>query len=417
MVQISPMRAARFVLGTLLGVVGCGQSTVSPGARSSGAVDAGLPMDALPIDTGAAVMDASTPDMGLVEPDAGVVPSGPIVAPPMEWTWVDFPESRCMNDTPTGIGVNLNPASNKVLIFLNGGNACFNQTTCFITANTDGYGETKFNTERGGLNASAFDRGAAENIFADWSYVYLPYCSGDVFGGARDSSTIAGTRWTFVGYRNVGQFLERLVPTFGGATDVVITGVSAGGFGAMLNFDRVQRAFGASVRVTLINDSGAPLSSTFLAPCLQQHFRTTWGLDDGPFAACPDCLTTADGRFTEPYAEYLATTYPDRSLGLISSDADGTIRTFYGFGENNCANINDLFAPNYRADQFRMGLLDLRDNVFGAFGNFKLWMPPGERHVWLNSPPWMTELDGVTLSDWMQQAIDGDPMWNHVPVP
>ncbi len=409
------MRGLRATLITLFAVLGCEGSTVRPSSPSSNP-DASAAADADPVThDDAAVVDAGTADSGT--PDSGSHSAVPITAPAMEWTWVDFPQSSCMNDTPTGIGVNLNPASTKVMIFMNGGNACFNQTTCFITANTDGYGEGKFNNERGGLNGSAFSRTSTSNPLRDWNYVYLPYCTGDVFSGTNDAVTVAGTQWKFVGYRNVGHFLERLVPTFPNATDVLLTGVSAGGFGAMVNFDRVQRAFGDNVRVTLVNDSGAPLPSTYLSPCLQDHFRNTWGMDAGPLAECADCLATPDRSFVEPYSEYLKTMYPDRSLALISSEADATIRTFYGYGLDNCMGLNALFAPTFRAEPFRMGLVSLRDDVFGDMGNFKLWMPQGERHVWLSSPPWTVELDGVRLSDWMMQAINGDASWSHVPAP
>src|SRR5262245_58938186 len=68
----------------------------------------------------------------------GAVPIGDrIDAPENEWTWVDFPDSRCMNDTPTGIGINKASASKDVIIFLMGGNACFNAVSCGVTANAN----------------------------------------------------------------------------------------------------------------------------------------------------------------------------------------------------------------------------------------------------------------------------------------
>jgi hypothetical protein len=391
------------------------------GTSDVGPVDQGLDGGG-PEDTGL------TEDTGFLIPDGGaggdVGPSdggngGPIVAPDHEWTWVPVPGSRCINNSETGFGVNLDAASTKLVIFMNGGNACFNVGSCLVTANVDGYGQAKFDREKAGLNGAAFDRTANENYFRDWSYVYLPYCSGDVFAGTKGTTTLEGSTYTFQGYTNVGLFLERIVPTFPNVTEVMLTGVSAGGFGAFTNYDQVATAFGPNVKVTLIDDSGPPMNASFVPACLQAHFANTWGLNDGPLAACgPACTASADGTFMVPFLEYMLTKYPDRNFGLISSAQDSTIRTFWGYGNNNCSMLSPGFQPPaYTGPRFQMGLIDLRDNVFSAHNNAKLYMPNGTRHVWQNSPTWTINENGVVLQDWIRQAIEDDAAWTHAPVP
>lgn len=348
------------------------------------------------------------------ERDAGPSTTGPIEAPFDTWTWVDVPDSRCMNDTPTGFGVNIHEDATDLVIFLMGGNACFNDGTCFITANTDGYGANKFSRD-GVLGAPLFDRGQAMNYFADWSYVYVPYCSGDVFSGTSGQTQVGSSSYYFNGFVNVGLFLERIVPTFPNVTRVLLTGVSAGGFGAMLNFERVQNAFGASVEVVLVDDSGPPMADEFLAPCLQDHWVNTWGMDMGPLGSCPDCIGM-DGAFVESYLDHIKTTFPNNRFGLISSNADETIRGFFGFGINDCANING-FPGSYPGARFQMGLEDFRDNLVGDVDNFKLYMPTSTQHVWMGSPLWQVTHFGVNLQDWMVGAIEGRATWDHVPTP
>ena len=63
-----------------------------------------------------------------------------IMAPDNTWTYVPFPGAVCMNGTPTGIGINKTSASKNLVIFMQGGNACFNLASCGITAHKDGYG-------------------------------------------------------------------------------------------------------------------------------------------------------------------------------------------------------------------------------------------------------------------------------------
>lgn len=381
-------------------------------------LDAGGSADAGQADTG------SSPDSG-TDADAGTQDTGSsdtgvqgmkIEAEAETWTWVPFPESRCMNDTPTGIGVNLAPGATQAIIFLQGGNACFNQSSCAITANPNGYGPSEFEREIGQYaGRSAFARDTPENPFSEAHFVYVPYCTGDVHAGTRTNAPLNGAMHQFVGHTNLQRYLDRLVPTLEGVEDVVLVGVSAGGFGAALNYDLVQQRFGEEVRVTLIDDSGPPMGNAFIAPCLQKHFRELWGLDEGPLARCPSCDTDPEGAFVEDFFAYTLFTYPNRNLGVVSYDQDQVIRGFWGFGENECANLNALFPPNYPGAKFTEALEDLRDRIMSGLPNAKLFMVEGTSHVLLTQDPWTVVRDGVTLSDWIQAAMDDDPSWESVP--
>src|SRR5215468_7682801 len=49
----------------------------------------------------------------------------PLTAPSEQWTWVDFPNTACGNGMPTGLAVNLTTKSSRVLVYLEGGGACW----------------------------------------------------------------------------------------------------------------------------------------------------------------------------------------------------------------------------------------------------------------------------------------------------
>ena len=57
------------------------------------------------------------------------------------------------------------------------------------------------------MGAGVLDGDDADNPFADWNKVFVPYCSGDNFTGAAVDGTGFGGR-TQVGYLNVRLFLE-----------------------------------------------------------------------------------------------------------------------------------------------------------------------------------------------------------------
>src|SRR5262245_66183963 len=78
---------------------------------------------------------ALTGDAGTDAGDAAVdapPPGGAITGlTPGSWTWVDFPGAQCRDGTATGIGVSPSASgSTKLMIFFEGGGACFNAATC-----------------------------------------------------------------------------------------------------------------------------------------------------------------------------------------------------------------------------------------------------------------------------------------------
>jgi hypothetical protein len=382
---------------------GCGDDdAVTPGTDSGpgGGPDGGPGIDAGPGE-----------DSGGGAPDAGPryeePPLGPaITAPDGDWTWVPIEGTRCMNDTETGIGVNLSATSPNVVIFLEGGGACFNAFTCFTVAHQGGYGPSDFaSTVRSYGGDGIFDRTDTSNPVRDWNFVFVPYCSGDVFAGLTETGASGRVQ---VGYHNMGLVLARLVPTFMDADKVLLTGSSAGGFGAAWNFDRTQQRFG-DTEVILLDDSGPPMADEWMKPCLQQRWRDSWNLDATMPADCTACRG-ADGGGISNFSVYLAEKYPTRRFGLISSTQDEIIRTFFGIGETETCND----PARMRANVFTAGLLDLRDRLLAPHTNFRGFLIPGTQHVWLGDPLSDTTAGGVTLAAWMTALIEGTPEFTNV---
>jgi hypothetical protein len=331
----------------------------------------------------------------------------PMSGPDKQWAWIDFPNSRCMNDTPTGIAINMNSQSDKLFIYLEGGGACFNNQSCSGVAHQNGFGMNEFNSFVSTYNNTAtFKRDDNDNPFKDWNFVFVPYCSGDVFAG-NNPSGLGGRK--FVGYTNFQQYLARIVPTFAHSSQVVLSGSSAGGFGAAYNYDQTAQAFG-TIDVVLLDDSGPPMSDMFLAPCLQKIFKDAWNLNATLPSDCSACRGE-DGGGLDNLAIYLAMKYPQRRFGLISSMQDSVIRLFYGFGYPNCT------SPSFSlpGDMFQAGLMDLRDHVLAPYQNFRIYMMPGTQHTWLTATPIGGASNaGTKLTDWIRSEITYGA-WGNVP--
>lgn len=323
------------------------------------------------------------------------------------WMWVPVEGTSCMNGSATGMGVNVRPGSDKLMIYLEGGGACFNSFTCSGVAHQNGFGETDLTSfARDGGNLGIFNRDDDDNPLRDYSFVFVPYCTGDIFAG--DNENGFGGR-TQVGYRNMGAYAAELAAKFEGVTQVVLAGSSAGGFGAAYNFDRVQKTFG-DVPVTLLDDSGPPLSDTYLTPCLQQQIREHWNLAATLPADCAECNAENGGGLVG-FTTYLAAKYPDRRMGIIASTRDGVIRLFYGWGYPNCDNPVVPMAEATYAD----GIAELRDEVLAPYDNMSIYTIDSGLHVWLfEDPVGSTRSGGVPLTDWIRDLVEGTGPLDHV---
>ena len=268
------------------------------------------------IDAGGTQTDAGTAD-------AGTTPTA-IVAPNEAWTWVDFPDSQCGNGATTGIGINPTTRSTDLLIYMQGGGACWNAFTCFTIGSatniTTGYQAAAFATESF-KSAWAVNRNMTANPLKDMSYVYVPYCTGDVHAGDSVKTHDPGRPPVHhKGGKNIEAFLRRLKLTFPNATRVFLSGSSAGAYGSQLNYQRALDAFPAA-EIHVLADCGQMVNpaGTFLT-----DWTSAWNM------TVPASCTGCDTDFSK-YPAWLATTYPNRRFGLLAYTQDNVLRQFFGY--------------------------------------------------------------------------------------
>lgn len=376
-----------------LGACGSGTDAGSSPVRSP---DAGA-RDAWVFDLGALppepdVVSPAAPDVATAPDvpapvDAGPPLPPPVDAPPNRWTWVDVPESRCANGTPTGFGINRAPSSDTVVLFLQGGGACWDGVTCLGPVSTSfyvatGYNRLAFETDVLRPAMLPLRRVDPTNPFRAMHLVYVPYCTGDVHAGDRVS------RYTFlgrsadihhVGYRNIGHFLPHIAATFPGVRRIIVMGDSAGGFGAALNMDRVQRAFPAA-RVDALDDSGPPVPPD---PARWRTWREAWNIQfpEG-CAGCGDDISAV--------VRLLQSRYPDRRFGLISYTHDAIISTFM----------------NVTAFRFWDALRGSAEGLSRTWPGARYFLIPGALHVGLLTPT-------PAMLRWLDAFAREDPAWSN----
>lgn len=376
--------------------VGC-----AVGAPEEPAID---PVRETPDDSGTPpVVEDTTP---VTEDSAPVVEDTPPPPPPPEettctgakidapkdtWAWVPFADAHCGRGTSTGIGINVSSKSNKVVIFMMGGGGCYDAASCNggKAANLDGYDKTKLANELAMFNAgSVFDRASPSNPFRDYSFVFVPYCTGDFHTGDRVSEY--GVH--HVGYSNMTKYLASLVPTFCGADRVVLTGSSAGGFGSTFNYAQVKKSFGKK-RVDLIDDSGPYLRPPYMSAAFQSKLRTAWGFVSNLPPGCTGCESEWHNLYP-----YLSKTYPDARLSLVMAKMDYSIGTYFGmdpWGE-------------------AKGVDDLADTVLAPLSNFRVFLLNSNQHVWMNQNLGAVTSAGTTLGAFLTRQVNDEATWANV---
>jgi hypothetical protein len=138
----------------------------------------------------------------------------------------------------------------KLVVFFQGGGGCFDEETC-------AEGSPWFDDRVGSEDEPARQAGMLAlddpaNPFRDWSFVYIPSCTGDVHtGDARVDygSVVVEQR----GWRNAHTALGRAYDEFDPEA-VLVTGCSAGSVGSAWHAEDVIRAW-PDARVAQVGDS------------------------------------------------------------------------------------------------------------------------------------------------------------------
>jgi hypothetical protein len=316
------------------------------------------------------------------------------------WVWMPDPSMRCRDSSATGFGVLRRPGSDKLLIMLQAGGACFNAETCA--------------TNRASFDATAFASFAADNgtegiyspqpanPFRDWNVVFVPHCTGDVYTGNATDVAVEGVPGLqqFVGERNMRTMLGRIEPYARRASVVLLTGA---GFAATANYGLVAGTLDP-VPVHMIADAGPiPPDDSVLTPELQARMQDLW---NGSVLYPPGCEECQPPDGMENVLPYYAATYPDRAFGLISYTRDMTNRTFFGYDNPNCVFTGGVC--RVPGADFQAALFHIRATL-DPYPNAGTYYITGYGHTSLDKSDlyFGTTVEGVPLPQWMADALDG----------
>ena len=298
----------------------CGGSSETPDASAS---------ITNPAATETAVTEPVVAEPPITEPPATepVVTEPPITEPVLVAGWTEFvPTSEeCACSDGSEFRLFDRPADpTKVMFYFEGGGACFTTETCdpngeptyspTITQTTEGL------SERRGL----FDTTNSLNPLADYSIVYVPYCTGDVHIGRATTEYSPEVTIEHRGSPNALAALDYLVATYPNAERVVVTGASAGSVPTPLMAGLVGDRL-TDADIITFGDSSAAYPDV---PAVNEAIGTLWGTTN----AIPDWdvnvgLTPAEWSIPGLYTQ-AGTHDPDITFGRFDYAFDSVQATF-----------------------------------------------------------------------------------------
>jgi len=183
----------------------------------------------------------------------------------------------------------------KLVVFFNGGGACWDDATC-LTSLVKGarptYNQSIHQANSPNSAGGIFDDSNEANPFKEWSKVFIPYCTGDIHIGSKsvvyiDDGSLTGQKDTPVKVKHHGfdnflaarEWIKGKFPTKSKnkLKKLLVTGSSAGGYGATLNFPYLKDAFPKINAVLLSDGATGMVTQGFLDTAFNRG--SNWNLE------------------------------------------------------------------------------------------------------------------------------------------
>jgi len=344
--------------------------------------------------------------------------------PPAEWTQyqnlapVTGPDGKTYSATCSGYpGTDpafrfwaRKTASKNLVVYFEGGGACWDNLSCtFPLAGLPQpvpqfYVPAISPATNPALADGIFRQDNAANPVRDWNFVYIPYCTGDVHSGSATKQYTSvghpvfplppGTPFTIQhrGFDNFMVVLDWVKKNFDAPKNILVTGPSAGGYGASNNFPWLVDTY-PNAHVFVLADASQGVST----PAFDSG-------NPGRYSWNPQLPPNIDA--TTPGANVLraiAEANPHVKVSQFTTTLDnvqiafyGLMKQFYGPGGS---------CPNPAVDWNNQMLATLAE-YDSQVSNYRYYLASGTYHTLLRSPLFYTESSpGVVFADWLTAML------------
>jgi hypothetical protein len=296
---------------------------------------------------------------------------------------------------------------NNIVIFFDGGGACWDAMNCLYYRTYTTHQDEKlwmFSDEMEGFGI--FDQTRKDNPFKDWGFVYIPYCTGDLFWGANDA-TYDGQTIKHRGFVNFQAVLKYLEDNTNYPGSIFVTGSSAGSYGATMAFPYIKQSF-PWTNFFLLGDAGnGVMGGSFPTEGINNWNvqMPEWIFPDGydPEMNLADIYTA------------IAAEYPWNRFAQYTTAFDGTQIYFY----NVMLNINNPAIWRNVTPIIGTWHYTMRDYAYdtaAASPNYRYYIAAGTDHTIMGTNKFYTEKSAGELSfaEWVGRMIKTPRRWENL---
>jgi len=301
-------------------------------------------------------------------------------------------DTKCAMGTPYSFHVKPG-AREKVMVFLNGGGACWAGQTCDASVEPTTYvplAELPHNDPR--TRGGAFAQDNPKNPFSAWTQVFVSYCTGDVHMGANDKTYTKpdGSEITIHhrGKANTMSALGWLFDNVESPETVFVSGGSAGAVSSPVYAGIVQEAYPDADVIQFAGGAGGYRVGA--NPELSENLGIYTDLPDWPSMEALSAETSSFDDF------YLATAaqFPQIKFRQFNTAYDAVQKQFLTLLGSD-SEVYPLLEANL-------------DDLATDIGNFRSFTASGTFHTLLRfDEMYAFEAEGVRAVDWVRDVADG----------
>lgn len=284
---------------------------------------------------------------------------------------------------------------NKVVVYFFGGGVS-------ITPETSEGGNKFYATNMTGQDFVAqggIGSNAEYNPFKEWSFIVIPYATGDFHSG---TGVYDGKKTVYhTGYSNYAAFVEQIKPYVGDPDTLLVTGFSAGGFATSLLADDVIDRFPSAQNVTVCVDSSLLLYDGW--------HETAVNLWQSP-PEIADRLTT-DNLVLDSLTALHEKRGDSVKILFDCSYRDDTLMQYQSYINTGKMDKTKALGDQFQADLSIMvaGLqMQIPDVGIYIWSHAEDAETHNTQHTIISSNVFDKLQDGVSVADWMYAAVNGD---------
>jgi hypothetical protein len=385
------------LVATMVAIAACGSggdtsevaavaTTTSPSTGSTTAPETTEPGMTEPETT-----EPETTEPEATEPTATSEPTSTATSEPVVvGAWQSILAEGCVCSDGSSFELWERPADpTKVVLYLEGGGACFSEETCgsggsLYTQNLDLGVEPD--------TAGIFDADNPENPFSGYSVVYVPYCTGDVHLGGRVNQYSESLTISHTGFDNASRGLDTVLTGYPDVEQLVVAGSSAGSIPVPAFAGLAADALPDTEIIAIGDASGAYPD----IPELNAQVGGEWGaLNNVPDWPVNDGLTAEEWSFPGLYVQ-AGTQHPDITFARFDNAFDAVQIFFSG--------LLDVPASDL------LSMIEATEAQIEAGGvPIASYIAPGGDHTILGLDAlYGMEVEGVRFVDFLAALVDGD---------